>query len=446
MSRAAADSAEAGQRPLGSLGQDLFTSFEDGIRVLHSKEEELTTTLESDLRHQFDRFRMWAIDLGLLVPGHGSLDYRVRDAGKVRRTFETFLQDLFGYLAELQDLCSSMAWQGLDPEAACQPSEHLTTASSQGSELFDDDSDEGSMDLASYLTVLLQSIGDVIDRLFKMSGLIRNPSTRQYSSKVSSFRCIDEDSGIDLVTAFEHYSYDHVRSVFVDHSRQAPQQSLEKNIGFYLNTQDDQRSWHGPASCSLCKTRHISFTPDMSAKPSAEPSSESRDSHIAEFLVQRIARANLQRRQQFMYWNEHYSRLERYTQTSAKRIGRDNFHDISTPTRPGVTSVPQGLPLADILDTHTVTTATKLEPISLLQIDSKTAATVSEYAPSNYNPTKEILDFPPPPSISSGEKYFRCPYCFTMCPANILAENAWKLVTPTQSICLLIGLHDLEPT
>ena len=41
-----------------------------------------------------DRFEFWSINLGLFVPGHGSLDYRLRLADSLRYTIGMFLTNL----------------------------------------------------------------------------------------------------------------------------------------------------------------------------------------------------------------------------------------------------------------------------------------------------------------------------------------------------------------
>lgn len=44
--------------------------------------------------NESDRFKIWSCSAGLLVPGHGSLDYRVREAESLSKTFRSFLTDL----------------------------------------------------------------------------------------------------------------------------------------------------------------------------------------------------------------------------------------------------------------------------------------------------------------------------------------------------------------
>src|SRR5437016_4228781 len=79
--------------------------------------------------------------------------------------------------------------------------------------------------------------------------------------------------------------------------------------------------------------------------------------------------------------------------------------------------------------THTasVTTATLLQASHNLDVrQEQSAATVSQYAPSNWEAKSEPIAFPPAPKLSLSQKFFECPYCFTICPASISGEAAWK--------------------
>lgn len=49
---------------------------------------------------QAERFELWAVNLGLFVAGHGSLDYRVREADRLAQTIRRFLQELMDSLVE----------------------------------------------------------------------------------------------------------------------------------------------------------------------------------------------------------------------------------------------------------------------------------------------------------------------------------------------------------
>lgn len=47
-----------------------------------------------------ERFELWAVNLGLFVSGHGSLDYRLREAEKLEATVRRFIEDLNSSLTE----------------------------------------------------------------------------------------------------------------------------------------------------------------------------------------------------------------------------------------------------------------------------------------------------------------------------------------------------------
>ena len=54
----------------------------------------------ASLATQAERFELWAVNLGLFVVGHGSLDYRVREAERLAQTIRRFLQELLDSLIE----------------------------------------------------------------------------------------------------------------------------------------------------------------------------------------------------------------------------------------------------------------------------------------------------------------------------------------------------------
>ena len=74
--------------------------------------------------------------------------------------------------------------------------------------------------------------------------------------------------------------------------------------------------------------------------------------------------------------------------------------------------------LANLLAPPTVTTATILRPMPLLHVDARSETSVSEYAASDWSPAREVLQFPEPPKVHAHERFFVCPYCHTICPAE----------------------------
>lgn len=49
---------------------------------------------------EHERFELWAVNLGLFVAGHGSLDYRLRQAERLAQTIRRFLLELTESLTE----------------------------------------------------------------------------------------------------------------------------------------------------------------------------------------------------------------------------------------------------------------------------------------------------------------------------------------------------------
>ena len=81
----------------------------DPLRDVGLKIERLLTALQhpntsaekcAAIFHEADRFRLWALNLGLCATGHASLFYRLREADTVRTVIESLLQDFKSMLVE----------------------------------------------------------------------------------------------------------------------------------------------------------------------------------------------------------------------------------------------------------------------------------------------------------------------------------------------------------
>lgn len=260
---------------------------------------------------------------------------------------------------------------------------------------------------------MLHSIKDIIDRLYRLSTKIRNPSTRLTSSKAHRFRQVDDEHGVDLLQTFEHLDLDFTISAFVRYRSLATGDlRIASNKEACADSSD--RDWHVADLCIPCQAR-------KSNPPIAEEISRV---EIDCFLTRRTARANVARRQQFAYWKYHSEKIAALTE---KQSADENLPVIAGPMIPSPrndvlprTSVRIMQPIA-----ASVTTATQL-PAQLRVTDGMTEASVSEYSPSLYEPTKEGLNFPPPPKAVRGQDFFRCPYCFTLCPKAYLAVKSWR--------------------
>ena len=272
----------------------------------------------------------------------------------------------------------------------------------------DDDTGESDLDL------LLDSVRDPIDRLYKVSTKIRHPSSRLGSSRAANYRQIDEETGVDFLRVVEQADYDHIRSLFLQYQKARALQECDiaepSKDADRRNDEDDV--W--------------------------EPIRTVLSQHGAadSFLIRRIARANVRRRQHFAYRKMHREKLAHHMRASiSTQCGLTPGTEI--PSQPSFdrhisndSFIPQaeGAPPA-----ASVTTATNLNLARLEIVENQSMFTVSEYAPSTWQPARDAVAFPPPPTTQSDGKFFECPYCFTLCPRGALAAKAWKWGEPQKS-------------
>jgi hypothetical protein len=424
------DMAETISRTLAEVGRETFTLFRQVIDEIVSDYIKVNGVLykaDALFAAERDRFKIWAIDLGLLVPGHGSLDYRVREAESLAQTLQTFLIDLNQSLFEVLDRVKNPGWNRSN-DTPGDIGKHSGFGGLQDHGVYQDGEsdmdDAGGSDAESEsdIELLLDSVKDVIDRLYKLSTKIRNPSTRLASSKAQRFRQIDDETGIDLLQTFEHYDYDFVRSIFFRSDSKIPKDAHGERPSAEQSANSQDELWHQKMTSVLCKSRAEAAkaaegvdVEDSTERPSYDVGGN------GTFLIRRIARANGRRRQQFAYWKKHRDKLKRYTQIAVERAG---------PSPEAAQKVLGARALKED-DSHlerapSVTTASRLQLKSLNLDDNKPIISVSEYAPSTSGPSKEAVDFPAPPKRVPGKKFFNCPYCFTTCPNDVLSEKAWK--------------------
>ncbi|KAL7933940.1 hypothetical protein V8C35DRAFT_302829 [Trichoderma chlorosporum] len=333
---------------------------------------------------QFDRFELWAVNLGVFVMGHGSLDYRIRDSESMKESISKMMQNLN---------------RSLDEVLA-----YLDGTIEQGDEDSDTDSDS---EMESDMDLLLDSVRDPIDRLYKMAIWIRNPATRMPSSKARYFQQIDEETNVDLFKSFEDFDYDHISSLFLEYEKN---KALQKSSTVQYNDTDGDFNKFMVEDDMWEPIRNVLTLNRMKISNGDES-----------YLVRRIARANGLRRQQFAYWRKHKNKLREHA-TIAVEIPT---HKIPTASHIIPNEVEKlKAPLS-------VTTATQLRLLhgagtEVLQRENIMDFAVSEYAPSEWNPSKDVVSFPLPPKASVSDGFFECPYCHTICPASVLSEKAWR--------------------
>lgn len=253
--------------------------------------------------------------------------------------------------------------------------------------------------------LLLEGVKDPIDRLFKFAVWIRNPSSRAASKKVLYYRLIDQESGVDLFDAFKKLDYDYVSSLFLEFRKSRARADNAETEPLPLDKGMDVDLVWEPIQTVL--SQH---------KQACSKGTES-------FLVHRMAMANVRRRQQFAYWKNHRSKLVRHSTAAIDQLKTRSSQDVHAPIAIAATGMQ--LPLNAVA--QSVTTASRLDTLRVAKWnDQATVTSVSEYAASAWQPGREELGFPAPPTHLSNGEFFECPYCFTLCSSRLLSDRTWR--------------------
>ncbi|KAL4938398.1 hypothetical protein BDV06DRAFT_231901 [Aspergillus oleicola] len=205
--------------------------------------------------------------------------------------------------------------------------------------LSDDESEE---DLSSYrdqsLTAeYLTNISITVDRLYALSFRVRNPKMRTGLSKALSYTEVDSETGLDLIEAYRERDIRHLVELF--------------------------RSWRG----------------------------QDLEGH---FLVQRLARANVHRRQQFKYWEKRKAKYDYFYHAATAHHKEGQATTTHVSTRHSEPSAATNLDLGAMLENE-----------SAPSLDSFQATA---------NDTDDLLKAPPPPKLEGDSEEFECHYCYTI--------------------------------
>src|SRR5215471_6457718 len=169
--------------------------------------------------------------------------------------------------------------------------------------LDEDVGDETAQGTDSDIDLLLDSVRAPIDRLYKLATRIRNPSSRFGSSKAPRHQQIDAESNIDLLQAVEKFDYDYVSSLFLQYRKS---KALEESLTIKSPDGED-RDYDADNVWEPIQTVLLQYKTDLFKGTES-------------FLVRRIARANVHRRQQFAYWKKHRDKLIQHARTITQHI------------------------------------------------------------------------------------------------------------------------------
>jgi hypothetical protein len=220
------------------------------------------------------------------------------------------------------------------------------------------------------MKLVLESITDALDRLFRLAIKVRDPTTRQISSRVYSYKDVDKVTGVNVIEEYAKCDRQHILEILSCLGKTAPD---------------------GPCH----------------------------------YLIDRLSCANTLRRQHFGYWRRRRRKLKIVQSPSdipivsvTKKVQINLFGTPGEAAKPVQAS------------TRTVSskpyTASELDPTRINFEDERSNVSVSEYYPSASAPDNEFVVWPAPPSKLQGKKHFECPYCFTLCTSGYLEKRAWK--------------------
>lgn len=139
------------------------------------------------LQDEHSRFKVWAGNLGAHKTGTGSLDYRLRDASRIRSQIISLLEELCDLLQQATAIASGekIPWDQLEDEDPLE----------------DDDTDSPGTELGQ---IAIEGVADVVDCLLRLSRTIRNPAPHDRYAKSQTAE----------TSHFEPFDIQHVQSKF----------------------------------------------------------------------------------------------------------------------------------------------------------------------------------------------------------------------------------------
>ncbi|OBT66654.1 hypothetical protein VE03_03872 [Pseudogymnoascus sp. 23342-1-I1] len=346
---------------------------------------------DADIEDEFGRFRLWAANIGALSRGHGSLDYRLRDAPVV---LEGALKLLIELQQELHQMCLVLSGARLPYEAQISSrgghvddsdTSSLSSDSESSSDSSSDSDDEKSA--PRELRRRVSALSNINDNLYRLSRSIRAPASHSRSLKALSYKLIDKETGVDVVQQYAPVDLAFTKDLY---------SQLRRNV-------QDQYG-----NCPMLE-----------------------DADLA--MIKRLAQGITRRRQQFLYWKHHRKKLGFNAEKDILKIPKP------APTvqlkgdgmRESVAGPRASLPVIGKAQTESSRPKTTLTETTATLFITPTTVPDGNQSVTSYATTARGLDgsrieFPKlPKSIKKG-KDFECPYCLMICPPHYQMPRAWR--------------------
>lgn len=175
---------------IAEIARNVATVFARG------RTKQLEPHLRLELENELGRFKIWAGNLGVFAPGRASADYRLRDDADVKEV-----------LIQMLDRLRQSTKQAMDPPVILEEEEEneQDDSPSESSEdsmaiSLDKDFDVGSetddipVPQNDVVATALETIKDTINRLYRLSNIIKKPSSSNENVKVANFIAKEEAS------------------------------------------------------------------------------------------------------------------------------------------------------------------------------------------------------------------------------------------------------------
>jgi hypothetical protein len=303
--------------------------------------------------------------------------------------------------------------QRLAFEEQARPFDHNDTVSVDGRESESESESESENEMTE-LGMRAQSLEFLLADLYRLSFKIRNTASRANGSRALGFKQLDEESGIDLFSAYKEIDRRHIYEYFssIRQSENVNKDLLNQdNVSLTTNVQWPALDEH---TIKLLAGRPIEIFPNMED----------------DLFAHRVALANTHRRQRFAYWRNHTLKLSNNLDCSP---GARSSRPLGE--NPSEVPLPSGR-LLSVLDKPTLsssnqiastiisgTDATRFDPKIEDKLDTET---IISYATTAYGLEGDAVNLPPPPPDATTQPEFLCQICHVVCPSKQGKGREWR--------------------
>jgi len=249
--------------------------------------------------------------------------------------------------------------------------------------------------LQTELQVCFDAVVDSIDRLYRLAAQIRRPATRSGLSDQDHYNHIPQEERRALLNQMAEIERRRLEEVLRDIRR--PANNKEIPLAFDGNPVSDHLSVQLQESDML--------------------------------LLDRLQRANNQRRRRFFRW-----RSQRHGRESgggedvdAETSVMGTLPDIglSKPRHAGITRLRIDSSDQSVL-TPSGASFSRLDPAKFDRQASLSGMTNASWTTSARSLPEDKLNWPDPPKLEAKVKNFECPFCFMLCPRQYQRKVEWR--------------------